>query len=410
MAQRRRSSPLLPRLRFDSATATAVSGGQTVQLSSISVFYTDTGELHVTGLDLPPGFADRMPVAVQFTTPNGWSVSIPRCVVNHREVSFGAPSSGAFEAMAPDLEAQQGQIADGDTVTLRQILTTIAFGADDMRVVGQAGVRPVVTFTPTDLAGLTVVRARVPQVPRATGYIEVVDSYTATQTRWPDVINRLRALMNLTANDFVGLPILYIAGPKGKRLVLRAIYKETGNRESIFPITWPQALSRLVNSTYEQYVTLEGAFDFPRLFHYYIMMRNTGYPENKYILGSVFMEGLKHCYAKNYRGYKKYGGSWKKPVALRKDPKDKTYRFKELVEEIYAEFGIQHGDTSFVDYRNEVIHQGEISSITNFPDLRKSATALEVTIEHTILKMLHYDGEYADRATGKWVEFRTIPV
>ncbi len=58
------------------------------------------------------------------------------------------------------------------------------------------------------------------------------------------------------------------------------------------------------------------------------------------LLGSVFMEGIKHSYAKN-KGYPQNSGGY----FLKVD--GTTYSFKELVKEFYNEYGTPNGDREF---------------------------------------------------------------
>lgn len=74
--------------------------------------------------------------------------------------------------------------------------------------------------------------------------------------------------------------------------------------------------------------------------------------------------------------------------------------------EIYKEFGITQGPLDFVDYRDEVVHEGRFTS--PFPLMLEKTTQLKEVIEHLLLRMLHYDGEYYDRKRRRLVEFKSL--
>lgn len=92
--------------------------------------------------------------------------------------------------------------------------------------------------------------------------------------------------------------------------------------------------------------------DLDILIHYYVLLKNTGYPETRVLLGSVLMEGVKYAYAAHYKQYPRdKNGFFLKPDR-------KKYSFRDLIKEVYDEFDLKHGDTGFIQYRDEVVHRG----------------------------------------------------
>ena len=61
----------------------------------------------------------------------------------------------------------------------------------------------------------------------------------------------------------------------------------------------------------------------------------------------------------------------------------------------------------FIRFRNEVIHQGAISSIP-FEEIIIEKNKLEMIIEHLLLNILQYDGIYWDRLSNEWVEYKSL--
>jgi len=143
--------------------------------------------------------------------------------------------------------------------------------------------------------------------------------------------------------------------------------------------------------------------DLDKLIMYYIMMKNSHFVDNSYLLGCVFMEGLKYSFAKNIKRIPYDARAHK---FLKPDGKTK-YNFDELIRLLYSEFNINHGSTAFIRYRNEVIHEGAISSI-GFHDILLEKEELEITIEHLLLNILKYEGLYWDKPSSQWVDYKSI--
>ena len=132
-------------------------------------------------------------------------------------------------------------------------------------------------------------------------------------------------------------------------------------------------------------------------------MKNTSFVDNSYLLGCVFMEGLKYSFAKNIKRYPYNARAHKflKPDGVAK------YSFEDLINKLYEHFHIADGDTTFIKYRNEVIHEGVLSSIS-FEEILAKKRDLEITIEHLLLNILKYDGNYWDKPSGEWVDYKSI--
>jgi len=263
--------------------------------------------------------------------------------------------------------------------------------------------RQRVTFATPALRPLTLVRDEVDSVPEATGYFVLRDTFAAIDAKWDEIFDHLYWLLALAASHLVGFPITYIEGPHGSRLQLHGTQRQresTSSSQSLIPLDWPYAVSRFLDSTFDQYVSLHDRLDLKKLIEYYIAMQATGTVEIQYLLGSVFMEGLKYSYAHTYKGYERAkDGRFKQADGSR-------YTFAALMEEIYKEFGITQGPLDFVGYRDEVVHEGRFTS--PFPLMMEKTDQLKEMIEHLLLRMLHYDGEYYDRKSRRLVDFKSL--
>lgn len=127
-------------------------------------------------------------------------------------------------------------------------------------------------------------------------------------------------------------------------------------------------------------------------------MANQEFIEVKILIGCVWMEAIKYEYASNIAKYKKdNNGYFLKPNSSKK------FSFEELIKEVYTYFNISNSDVSFVEYRNEVIHEGKIS--LSFEDKKNLFNLLVCSIESIMLKILNYKGRIRDRFKGEYVEF-----
>lgn len=384
----------LVEINFQSVTGTIKIDGENITVSQPTVFLNTEGEIIVEGICLEYEYRDISKFDMEFEDVNGWMVSITNCT----KTNFSSPS-GKLRAKCIKLNANRGQINIGDEVTMFKLLTGISFAADQFEEVCGVKERKVINFNPNDLKDIILVKSQFPKRPEINGYFAVKGSIDNIEMTFKQTFDNIEFLLNFAASNFIALPITYIRSSTAEKLEIRPGINETGRGSSILYLQYPGTLSNFINSTYEQYKNLCNVLDLQKLFHYYIMMKNTGFLENAYLLGSVFMEGLKYSYAKN-----KYkidtNGFFLKPNT------NKTFTFIELIKEIYQTYGIKKGDTEFIKYRNEVIHRGDIS--LPFPDLLDKVIQLEITIEHLILNILNYNGLYWDRTRGSWIDYKLV--
>ena len=71
--------------------------------------------------------------------------------------------------------------------------------------------------------------------------------------------------------------------------------------------------------------------------------------------------------------------------------------------EVYSTYNISTGDTEFIDYRNDLIHTGNMS-FPNIDEKIEKKYLLENTIERLLLNILEYHGEYWDNISETWVD------
>ena len=201
----------------------------------------------------------------------------------------------------------------------------------------------MVKFTIDELKDLMLVKSNISQVPRSVGYFETTDVYGNYETIWADRFNNLLLLFRFAASNMINFPVVYINNSQGGELIEITNYiREGGRGSSIFYLDYPGALSGMVDSTFRKVVSLRRDLDLDKLILYYIMMKNTSFIDNKYLLGCVFMEGLKYSFAKHVKGYTQKGDYFYKT-----DNKTR-YNFGELIDEVYNNYNIKKGDRGFL--------------------------------------------------------------
>jgi len=383
-------------LRADTGLVTTSQGNY--QINNVSVHLSTDKKVIVKGTC--PGLGiqhDVLRFSLSFTTASGWTIDIPNCMIN----IITRPGGVIEEALASKASAHQGILKDTDQVEVVKVVADFPFEADlEIPIAGHPN-RAIVTFSASTLNHVTLVKEPVVGLPSATGYFVFIDSVAAVDSTWKAIFHEdLYSLLSLASSNYVSFPITYLVGPNGKRLELLASVRETGRGVSVIPLDRRRVISRFLNSTFDHYQAMRQTLDLPMLIHYYVLLKNTSYRETRYLLGSVFMEGLKYAYATSH-GYRKKGLKWVDPNGAQLD-------LRGVIKNVYSTYGIANGDENFVQYRNEVIHEGKLK--LSLSDLLAKEDALEETIEHVLLKVLNYDGLYGDKATREFIEFRSIVV
>ncbi len=401
----------LPPLPFKAEAAVATTTSAGYMVSGPAATLSREGIITIEGVSRDFLVDDSLtftPFEIAFTTADGWHVTAHRCLVNVREFP-----SGAFIVYAATLEAMRGTIQDRNHVTVYRLVSGLPEGALD----GEAR-RSDKFFTTADLAPLSLVHARPEDVPliepAITGYFIVEGSYSSRRD-WEDLFGRLYNLLALAASNFVAFPLTHVTGSRGEQVELHSTSRETGRGQSVLYLKYPMALSKFLNSTYDQYVRWRDLLDLDTLIHYYVLLKNTGYAETRILLGSVLMEGVKYAYAEHYKHWPKdkKTGKYIKPDGTAHGV---LLDFRSLIKEVYSEFGLKNGNTAFVRYRNGVVHQGRLSSLT-WAQARDLAADLEHPIEHLLLCILAYQGDYWDTTVmdangrpGAWVDFASVAI
>jgi|WetSurSiteA1Bulk_404760.scaffolds.fasta_scaffold11044_3 hypothetical protein len=375
-----------------------------IPISGISAYLSERGEIILEGFMAARHNINNFDVI--FEDKNGWKISGKNFSIFNESVTINAGQAAgslnaAFKAKGLRLIAERGKILNEDDVNIYNIITDIEFSSEiKIKEFKERGIK----FTPNELESLLLIKSNITQVPRGVGYFCVADKFGNFDNKWKNYLDVLLSILRFAASSFINSPVIYINNLKGGEHIEVTPYMEYDScGSSIFYLGYPGTISDLINSTFKQFVTMRQILDLDKLLMYYIMMKNTRFVDNAYLLGCVFMEGLKYSFAKNLKNIS-YDASTHK--FIKSDGKTK-YSFKELIDELYHEYDITHGSTNFIRFRNEVIHEGAISSIP-FIDILSQKQDLEITIEHLLLNILNYKGLYWDKPSRQWVEYRSI--
>jgi hypothetical protein len=339
---------------------------------------------------------------LELQSKDGWKIEISNFKVNKMQ-----DPSGNFRGIGSKIRCWQGEIEEGDVVSNYVVLEDLEFNSS-------------VPFVSKDLDGFELIAGANPNFPSSTGYFKFERDYGFFKSKWEDILFNLYILLSFASSNFVNIRIHHICGPNDyKELIVISYNNNSGKGSNILWPEMPFELFKFINSTYDTYLEKKDDLNLSKIIHYYVWMKNANYVENRYLLGCILMEGLKHAYGDQFKKYKTKSGFFLKPNSKKtvkysgevknkyffsqKTNLEERYSFREIIEELYSEFNIKKGNTDFIKYRNEVIHQGKIN--LDYPKLSEKMEELELNIEYLILKILQFDGLYFDNRVGEWKEF-----
>lgn len=377
-----------------------------IPIFGISAYLSENGAIIIEGTIAERHQENINNFDIVFQDKNGWKITAKNFSIFEENVTIQAgvvsgQLSATFKSKGWKLIAERGEIKTTDNVNIYNIITDLEF-ADERRISGfkERGIK----FKLDELKDLVLIKSSIPQVPRCVGYFAVADTLSGFETKWRDLLDHLLLTLRFAASNFINTPIIYINNSNGgERIEVTSCIENVGRGSSIFYLGYPGTISDLINSTFRQFISLRKDLDLDKLLMYYIMMKNSRFVDNTYLLGCVFMEGLKYSFARNIKKISYDAAAHK---FLKSDGKTK-YNFDELITLLYSHFDINHGSKAFIKYRNEVIHEGAISSIA-FENILSEKQELEITIEHLLLNILKYDGLYWDKLSRQWTDYSSI--
>jgi hypothetical protein len=154
----------------------------------------------------------------------------------------------------------------------------------------------------------------------------------------------------------------------------------------VIPTEFPeQAVKNFLESVYDRFILQSEAYNLKVLIELHHLSRTARFVEVKFLLACILMESLKYHYAKNVKKFKQN----KDEFFL--DSKGNKLSFRKLLEMLGAALNLKI-DTSFIDLRDKIIHQGIIGDESI--DLQDEWEKLINQINKIILKILDYSGRY----------------
>lgn len=173
---------------------------------------------------------------------------------------------------------------------------------------------------------------------------------------------------------------------------------------------YPGRLENFLRRAWTAWDRHNSQLDLPHLIDYYLLALDQQFAAPRMLIASVWMEAMKFQYATGVMGYtrKKPGAKFNKPG------KKETYDFGELVAEIYDHYDVRDangnvdGDTGFITYRNEVVHEGRLDSVDLERRVELSDNLLW-TIQRLMLNILGYRGEVYSRIAGDYIDYPPRP-
>lgn len=382
----------VPELPLSGSAGILICGGKPISVVNLAIGFSEQGLLVITG-QLPDDFPATDEGILTFTSSSGWNVHVERFLLGKRSIP-----SGGFEASAPSAIAVVGNLEANSTTTWYELVAGLQFQS---RSPNEDAIR----FTPHALTDVTLREARFPYLPSVSGVFECTGSLKDLNVRRKELLNELYNLLSFLASNFIAFPIAIFAGDQGTQVELRSHGRETGRGKSFLLDSLPTHIDIFINSTFDSYRAYRASLNLPVLIHYYVLLKNTQYAETRYLIGAILMEALKYYFALNVKRYHKNQDGF---FIKGKSSKGRTeiYGFRELIEQVFAHFGITQYSTKFIDYRNIVIHQGQLGLAAT--TLVQEEQEFEELIEKTLLKILGYQGAYWDRSAQFWAEFSTM--
>jgi hypothetical protein len=393
----------LPNIAYVSDEGVVKASDGDVPITGVYAHFSKVGEVIIEGI-IDVMYSENIKNCdIMFQDDRGWTIIGENFSISETSISIQAGTElrtirAKFKAKGHKLIAKHGTISSTDRVKIYKIVTDINF-AGDIRIPGLREF--AVKFTTDRLKPLTLIKSNIPAIPRSVGYFEVVDTYDNYNKTWKSIFDNLLLLFEFAASNIINFPVMYISNSLGDELIELTSYKvESGNGRSIFYLSFPGALSELVDSTFANLVSLRDTLSLDNAILNYVEMKNHRFVESAFLHGCVLVGGLAYFYAKNIKKYMqegnetlKYGGN--------------SYSFEELITELYRHYDIRHFDTNFIKYRDEILNQGGIYSIS-FEDAVLEKIKLEEIIDHLLLNILQFNGHYWDRSSREWVEYKSI--
>jgi len=325
---------------------------------------------------------------IKLTDQNGHDIICERSWIK------GYRNFTIFDFLIDKTIIKKGNIKDTDDVEIFCILQIKPFCGSEMSHNNIRCINKLDFVAP----GSRLYSSPIAQVNNGNGYLFFSMKFSDFAAQEDNFIKKFYYLLSFATGNYIGFPYLIIWKDEDNYIIKLSPSSSPSEGSGIFYITYPDVIQNFLSNAWASWDYHINQIDLPSLIDYYILMQNQKYIDVKLLLGSVLMEAIKHQYASNIRNYSKdRHGFFINPS------NNQRFTFRELVNEIYAYYNVQSGDLTFINFRNEVIHQGKIN--LSIPNKLNQFNLLAFSIEQIFLNIFNHKGTIWDRFQEKWMEY-----
>lgn len=305
-------------------------------------------------------------------------------------------SDGGFESDdIIDIVIKKGNINNTDDVDFFGVIRCKEFSGQEFDQFGNRSINELSIMA----AGAQLCSQTIPQIESGNGYLVSPLKHGDYADFKEKVLPKFHSLISFLFANFVSMPYQLVWKDPDNYIVEWLSTKYSTRGGGIFYTQYPGVIQNFFQKVWLEWDKYGATLELPVLVDYYVLIENETHVDVRLLLASVWMEAMKHMYAVNVAKYKlNAGGYFLKPGLLKG-----RFSFAELIQEVYSKFKITVGDTSFIPYRNEVVHRGKI----NEPIKDKLSIFMNLisTIDRLMLNILGYQGQIWDRAAKRYIDY-----
>lgn len=382
-----KTMPLI-KSKFSKLSGYAVSKSTNKQITITGTLYLEDSQPFFKGNADQSSFKYDDKYNIILTDNNSISYKLYKCQLFNTDIF----TSYTFRVMEVNISC--GNIDTNDSCKFFSIIRTDKFIGKYFDILGR---RNIIKLDYVK-SGMRLYYKPISEIESAKGYLYYSNTLSTLDNYIDEIIPTLCSLISFGMGNFAGFPYHLIWKNDNNYKIILKGDNFTREGTGIFYVEYPNILSDLIECGWQGWKHHSPSINLPVLIDYYVLIANQKHIESKMLLACVWMEAMKHQYAKNVRNYLvNRGGYFLKPGSSNK------FSFLELVQEVYNYYNVSGGDLSFIVYRNEVIHQGQINLL--FPQKLHQFNKLITSIEYILLDILQFNGKVWSRDNDNYVNF-----
>lgn len=387
MCERIKSIPLI-KTKYTKLSGYAVSSTTNQKINVTGTLHFDDNKPTFSGNAILGAFTFDDKYDMVLSDNNSRTFKLHKCQLSNTQ------NFTSFVFIIIEAKIVYGQIQANDYCSFYSIIRTKKFSGKYFDILGR---RDIIKLDHIN-SGMRLYYKPLSEIDDAKGYFYHSNRYSNLGSYIDKTIPTLSSLISFGMGDFAGIPYHLIWKNKKNYEIHLTGDKFTKEGSSIFYVESPPVLSDLLEYGWQGWQQHCPSINLSVLIDYYVLIANQKHIEPKMLLACVWMEAMKHQYAKNVQRYTMNRGGY-----FLKSGTTTKYSFKELVQEVYTHFHVGNGDLSFIPFRNEVVHQGQIN--LPFPHKLQQFDLLITSIEHILLDLLKYSGKIWSRKDNRYVMF-----